>query len=128
MSSTQTSGSASYPPFAPFSRLYDSWSVLSSIRLLGLRLKPTQRTSRDKETEKSQKVMREIGEQLLNDSRAAVLAEHSGKVEKDSWQARDLLSLLLKANMATDLQPKQRMSDEDVLARTLPRSTAADRS
>jgi len=61
--------------------------------------------------------MREIGKQLLDDSRAAILAEHSGKVEKDSWQARDLLSLLLKANMATDLQPKQRMSDEDVLAR-----------
>ena len=61
--------------------------------------------------------MGKIAEELLNDSRQAILAEHSAKVEKDSWQAKDLLSVLLKANMATDLQPHQRMSDEDVLAR-----------
>jgi len=38
--------------------------------------------------------------------------------EKDSSkQARDLLSLLVRANMATDLTGSQRLSDEDVLSR-----------
>lgn len=66
--------------------------------------------------------MNRIGKQLLQDSKAAILADGSGneKIEKSSWPGRDLLSLLLRANMSTDLPPNQRMTEEDVLAREYP--------
>jgi len=57
-----------------------------------------------------------IGHRLLQDSKAALRAENE-KLEKNSWKTRDLLSLLLRANMATDLPPSQRMVDEDVISR-----------
>ena len=60
--------------------------------------------------------MNRIGKQLLRDSKAAILADGGGN-EKSSWPGRDLLSLLLRANMSTDLPPNQRMTEEDVLAR-----------
>ena len=71
----------------------------------------------DRELAKSQKAMRDVGKDILKDSRSILLAENSGKIERNTWQRNDLLSLLLKANMATDLHPHQRMSDEDVLCR-----------
>lgn len=66
--------------------------------------------------------MSRIGNQLLRESKAELLA---ARIEdgnenihgKDSNRARDLLSLLLRANTATDLPHDQRMTDEDVLAR-----------
>lgn len=38
-------------------------------------------------------------------------------IGKTSWARRDLLSLLLRANVSADLTPSQRMSDADVLSR-----------
>jgi hypothetical protein len=63
--------------------------------------------------------MARIGNQLLRDSKTAVAADEEtvGKLEKSALKRRDLLSLLVRANMSTDLPPSQRMSDEDVLAR-----------
>ena len=65
--------------------------------------------------------MARIGKQLLRDSKAAVVAdeETGGKVhvEKSTFERRDLLSLLIRANMSTDLPPSQRMTDDEVLAR-----------
>jgi len=58
--------------------------------------------------------MARIGNQLLRDSQAA---ETGGGFEKNAFKRRDLLSLLVRANMSTDLPPSQRMSDDDVLAR-----------
>ena len=68
--------------------------------------------------------MNRIGKQLLRDSKAAILADGgvNEKHEKSSWPGRDLLSLLLRANMSTDLPPNQRMTEEDVLAREYPRN------
>jgi hypothetical protein len=60
--------------------------------------------------------MARIGDKLLRDSHAAIRAENE-VVEKSSWKRRDLLSVLMRANMATDLPSNQRLSDEDVLAR-----------
>ena len=54
--------------------------------------------------------MSQIGNQLLQQSKAQV----AGTGEKRS--GRDLLSLLVTANMAND--NTQRMSDQDVIART----------
>ncbi|CAA7265268.1 unnamed protein product [Cyclocybe aegerita] len=59
--------------------------------------------------------MNRIGTELLRDSKAAIYSEN-GKVDKFSWKGKDLLSLLVRANMATDLPPSQRMTDEDVVA------------
>lgn len=67
--------------------------------------------------------MGRIGSQLLHDAKAAVISSHSTEkgvpIEKSSLQGRDLLSLLVRANMATDIPENQRISDEDVLARML---------
>jgi hypothetical protein len=62
--------------------------------------------------------MDRIGSILLANAKANVSAtSKSGAVEKSDIVGRDLLSLLVKANMATDLKEEQKMSDEDVLAR-----------
>jgi hypothetical protein len=57
--------------------------------------------------------MSRIGSQLPRDSKAT----NEKTAEKNSWKARELLSILLRTNMATDLSEHQRMSDEDVLDR-----------
>ncbi len=57
--------------------------------------------------------MNQIGQQLMQESKADVT---NGKT---SWTRRDLLSLLLRANVSGDLPPSQRMSDADVLSREL---------
>ena len=66
--------------------------------------------------------MARIGKELLLDAKAAAraTATEKGEIEKNSLHGRDLLSLLVKANMATDIPESQRMSDEDVLARAFP--------
>jgi hypothetical protein len=56
--------------------------------------------------------MQRIANELLTESKATV----AGTGEKRG--ARDLLSLLVQANMETNLPGNQRMSDQDVLART----------
>ena len=67
---------------------------------------------------RAQDVMRKIGLELSAEKKAAIRAEwqEKEKYSADS-RARDLLTLLLKANMATDIPDSQRLSDEDVLAR-----------
>ena len=55
--------------------------------------------------------MNSIGRQLMQESKADI------NELKISWTKRDLLSLLLRANVAPDLLPNQRMSDADVLSR-----------
>ncbi|KAF9464574.1 cytochrome P450 [Collybia nuda] len=69
-------------------------------------------TDRDAEIKTAQKTMTRIGHQLLRESKKA----NEKITEKSSWKARDLLSLLLRANMSTDLPEHQRMSDEDIVA------------
>jgi hypothetical protein len=54
--------------------------------------------------------MCEIGSQLLTDSKAMT--------KVDGGTGRDLLSIMVKANMADDLPDNQRLSDADVIART----------
>ena len=63
--------------------------------------------------------MRRIGMQLIAEKKDAILAEMdaSRKRGKDSVQGRDLLTVLLKANMADDIPESQRLTDEEVLAR-----------
>ncbi|OCH84546.1 cytochrome P450 [Obba rivulosa] len=82
-----------------------------------LRLIQTQGTRRLKE---AQGVMRRIGMQLIAEKKAAVLRSLTSggtdRVEKKDLHGRDLLTLLIKANMATDLPEDLRLSDDDVLS------------
>ncbi|KAF9229870.1 cytochrome P450, partial [Melanogaster broomeanus] len=66
----------------------------------------------------SQRTMTRIGRELLASAKATVRACATGKgvIEKSSLHGRDLFTLLVKANMATDVPDNQRLSDEDVLA------------
>ncbi|KAF8556684.1 cytochrome P450 [Imleria badia] len=66
----------------------------------------------------AQNIMTQIGKELLTKAKAAALASatEKGEIEKNSLHGRDLLSLLVKANMATDIPESQRLSDKDVIA------------
>ncbi|KAF8162807.1 cytochrome P450 [Crassisporium funariophilum] len=68
----------------------------------------------DAEARKAARTMNRIGKELMRNSKASILAD--SKVEKTSWRGRDLLTILLRANMSTDLPVNQQMTDEDVLA------------
>ncbi|TFK49501.1 cytochrome P450 [Heliocybe sulcata] len=59
-----------------------------------------------------------IGMELLEEKKRAVRESMSAdeKVEKKAFQGRDLLSLLVKANMAEDIPENQRLTDAQVLA------------
>ena len=71
--------------------------------------------------------MRRIGSMLIAEKKAAIIREQAERKAlnlkedendaSDNLRGRDLLTLLLKANMATDIPESQRLSDEDVLAR-----------
>ncbi|KAF8955546.1 cytochrome P450 [Flammula alnicola] len=68
---------------------------------------------RDAESKKASDTMFRIGSQLLAESKAAISKQNG---DKKSWQARDILSILVRANAMPDLPESQRLSDKDVLA------------
>ncbi|TXT09601.1 uncharacterized protein COLE_03535 [Cutaneotrichosporon oleaginosum] len=55
-------------------------------------------------------------QELMDNKKAAVRALFAGEVEKGSDIGKDLLSLVIKANMASDLRPDQQLTDDEVLA------------
>ncbi|OSC99352.1 cytochrome P450 [Trametes coccinea BRFM310] len=63
--------------------------------------------------------IRRISAQLLQERKAAILREkevkHTDGVQSTDLHGRDLLTLLIKANMAKDVPENQRLSDEDVV-------------
>ncbi|KAH7910527.1 cytochrome P450, partial [Hygrophoropsis aurantiaca] len=77
-------------------------------------------TDRGRKITVAQQAMGRLGRELLRDAKAAVMASQDDVkkeiVEKRSVQGRDLLSLLVRANMATDIPDNQKLSDEEVLA------------
>ncbi|KAG9018780.1 hypothetical protein FRB90_009784 [Tulasnella sp. 427] len=83
-----------------------------------LRLLPNKRAQA---TAHSKEVMARVGKQLVQDKRNAVLAAASGGagVEKKAVVGRDLLSVLIKANMAQDVKDSERMSEEEVMGQIM---------
>ncbi|KAH9919442.1 cytochrome P450 [Epithele typhae] len=77
--------------------------------------------ARMREANNAQAVMRRIGLELIAEKKAAIRRETAeGKAEKDGVarsdvRGRDLLTLLLKANMATDIPDSQRLTDDEVV-------------
>ncbi len=79
----------------------------------------SQPTESYKTASKSLDVMQRFGMQLVKEKKAQITSEkNAGSVEKKDVQGRDILSLLIKANMASDVPDNQRLTDEEVLART----------
>ncbi|EJD37739.1 hypothetical protein AURDEDRAFT_116707, partial [Auricularia subglabra TFB-10046 SS5] len=65
----------------------------------------------------SRKRADEIGMQIVQDKKRAIVDEMGGgRIEKKAVGGKDLISLLLKANLASDLEPSQRLTDHEVLA------------
>ncbi|KAF8270007.1 cytochrome P450 [Lactarius quietus] len=66
------------------------------------------------------KATQAVGRKLISQKKSEILAsadvDAKGGVEKKNIQGRDLLTLLIKANMATDILDSARMSDEDILS------------
>jgi len=61
---------------------------------------------------KCQEVIRRVAGQLIQDKKREIM---EGEKSGNTHVGKDLLSLLFKSNMATDLPPSQRISDEDIL-------------
>jgi hypothetical protein len=76
-----------------------------------------QPAERDAEIRTAKKATTRIGHGLLEQNRAT---EKISSLAKDSWKGRDLLSLLIRANMATDLPSTERMTDDEMVARNYP--------
>jgi cytochrome P450 len=92
--------------------------VVRTLRILvwqGKVLTRAQPTERNRQRKNALSVMMRIGEQLLTERKtAAALEAAQGEKITDS-RARDLLSLLVRANTAAN--PRERLSDADVLGR-----------
>ncbi|BEI86734.1 hypothetical protein CcaverHIS002_0700800 [Cutaneotrichosporon cavernicola] len=67
-------------------------------------------------TRRSRAITVRIGKELMDNKKKAVRALFAGEVEKGSDIGKDLLSLVIKANMASDLRPDQQLTDDEVLA------------
>lgn len=65
----------------------------------------------------SKKLMDAIRMRIVQEKKNLFLARQArGPIEKKEIGGRDLISLLLQANLAADAQPHQRLSDAEVLA------------
>jgi len=75
-------------------------------------------TTESRSMQVAHRTMEQIGKQLLEKAKAAALASatDTGEIGRNSLNGRDLLSLLVKANMATDIPESQKLSDKDVIA------------
>jgi hypothetical protein len=80
-----------------------------------------QPTDRNRAIACMHKCIRSIGQTVISQKKDEILSaseiDSKGRVEKKNIQGRDLLSRLMKANMATDIPDHARMTDEDILAR-----------
>ncbi|KAJ7670063.1 cytochrome P450 [Mycena polygramma] len=88
----------------------------SVIRFFQLRFPVLRRflRKRDQVAVDAQATMMRIGRELLAESKREVA--QNGTFETGTGRARDLLSLLVRANTSKDLPANQRLSDEDVIA------------
>ena len=64
--------------------------------------------------------MDRVGTEIIQERKKSILSEKSeqNKLGQKDLGGRDLLSLLLKANLASDVPESQRLNDAEVLACT----------
>ncbi|KZS96623.1 cytochrome P450 [Sistotremastrum niveocremeum HHB9708] len=78
-----------------------------------LRIWPSERERR---VQNSLKILRDIGRRLITAKKDALhKSAEGGKLDKQSFQGRDVLTLLLRANMSSNVPHGARLSDEEVL-------------
>ncbi|KAA1474007.1 cytochrome P450 [Dentipellis sp. KUC8613] len=97
---------------------FDSFNVafILAIAFPPARLIPTKRT---RQVAKAFATVRRICAQIVADRKAAILSNLSGPqkgIDTNSIEGRDLISLLIKANMAVDVPDDARLSDEDLIS------------
>ncbi|KAK6987515.1 cytochrome P450 [Favolaschia claudopus] len=99
-----------------FEASFASDTGFSFIRFLQMRYPLLRRIplKRDKIAIAAQQTMKRIGRELLASSKREV--SENGTFETGSGRARDLLTLLVRANTSKDVPAHQRLSDEDVIA------------
>ncbi|KIO26753.1 hypothetical protein M407DRAFT_74089 [Tulasnella calospora MUT 4182] len=64
---------------------------------------------------RSKAVMQRVGQKLVQDRRTAIAAASDTEEGKSMLQGKDLLSVLIKANMAADIKDSERLSDEEFI-------------
>ncbi|VDC04361.1 unnamed protein product [Peniophora sp. CBMAI 1063] len=74
------------------------------------------KSKRDVEITEARAILDRVGKQFLAERKAAVLASGESKVQRKDVVGKDLLSLLVRDNMASDIPEDSRMTDEEVLA------------
>ncbi|WVQ81300.1 hypothetical protein IAT38_003423 [Cryptococcus sp. DSM 104549] len=77
-----------------------------------LRIIPTHKT---KVLNASLSTTRRIGMEIIERKKRAVLEMHSGGLEKKEDIGNDVLSILIKANVASEVLPDHKLSDNEVL-------------
>lgn len=77
-----------------------------------LRYLPSDRNRRLKE---SQNVVREHAAKIIDKMRQDILAENKDGVTSDVMKPKSVISRMVRANMATDLKPSERMSNEELM-------------
>ncbi|TYJ59084.1 hypothetical protein B9479_000073 [Cryptococcus floricola] len=89
-------------------------SAMSVIQGLfpALRFIPTERTQ---VLNKSRSITRRAGMEIIQRKKQVVQTFYAGSLEKNVDIGNDLLSILIKANMAHDILPEDRLSDDEVL-------------
>ncbi|KAJ3480235.1 hypothetical protein NLI96_g8502 [Meripilus lineatus] len=76
-------------------------------------------TKRARKTKAARETMLKIGTKLVAERKALILAASTNKdtkVSSKDLDGRDLLTLLMKANMASDIPESQKLSDEEVVS------------
>ncbi|ODO08024.1 hypothetical protein I350_03607 [Cryptococcus amylolentus CBS 6273] len=72
-------------------------------------------TARSKAIARAKEVTQRIGLRIIQDKKGEIMATHEKDLEKNVDLGKDLLSILIKANMAADLKPEDRLTDQEVL-------------
>jgi hypothetical protein len=125
-----TKGFHKFTTFDPFSFKFMIPALIPPARLIvchpslvarNHHLTYRQPTDRSRAISKTLKSIRAIGRGMIAQKKAEIHAtsesDAKGGVEKRNIQGRDLLSLLIRANMATDIPDTARMTDDEILAR-----------
>ncbi|KAI0027118.1 cytochrome P450 [Vararia minispora EC-137] len=77
-------------------------------------------SARLREVRAARKTLDRVGKRLLEERKAAIRASTAvgsdGKIDRKLFQDKDILTLLVRANMASDLPENARMTDDEVLA------------
>ncbi|KAJ7641534.1 cytochrome P450 [Roridomyces roridus] len=94
---------------------FDFFTVMFIVQLFFplTRLIPT---AHSRTTAKAVATIRRIGNDMITQKKSIMLAQTSWAVSKQQLEGADLLSLLVKSTLATDIPAEERMTDEEILS------------